>query len=145
MTFAAVPLAGSDRASFRQRGLALALDVLPLLVITPVTVIPIAGERVYLLLAALWWLMRDARGASLGKRILGLRVETLNGGSVTLRQAAVRNATLAAPLALALIPVAGLVLAPGIGAFLCLGEIASLALTGKRIGDKLAGSVVRRG
>ncbi len=145
MTLAAVPMASQSRASFAQRAIAFVLDLLPLLVITPITVVPEVGERVYLLLATIWWMMRDVQGASLGKRILGMRVEDYNGSPVSPRQAALRNITFAGPILLALIPSIGLLLAPAVGALLCFGEVASFVFTGERVGDRLARTAVRRG
>jgi len=88
-----------------------------------------------------WWLLRDLPGASLGKRLLGLKVVRRDGSPSDVRARLLRNLTLIPGPLFSLIPIAGLT-GPVVSLCLVLVEVGFLVLRHERLGDRLAGTMV---
>ncbi len=86
-----------------------------------------------------YMLVRDVLGISLGKRLMRLRVISAGGGEATPLQLIVRNITIAAGLLLSQLPVMSLLHIPGLIVPL---EMIILVATGRRLGDRIAGTSV---
>ena len=85
-----------------------------------------------------YFLMRDITGASVGKRLLGLRVVDLKGGDAGYEGRMLRNAPIAV----------GPILQPFLGqlsAIVLLADIGFLLFRGERLGDRLARTAVITG
>ena len=89
-----------------------------------------------------WWLLRDITGASIGKRMLGLRVVLQDGGESGPRERILRNVTLIGGPVSMLIPVAATVAGSAMGLVITVIEIASLVMLKRRLGDMMAGTAV---
>lgn len=127
-----------------RRVIAFFIDVIPLLVLAVVHLLPIIGWMFYGFAHACYWLLRDYTGSSLGKMALGSYVTSEDGSPATTQQRILRNVTLAIPGILGMIPVIGIVFEM-IFAFLFFGMEALLLLTtGRRLGDRIAGTTVYR-
>lgn len=99
--------------------------------------LPLAGTAPAGAVLLAWWLLRDIKGASLGKMILGLEVAGRNGPDTSSRQRILRNVTLiGAPLSM-LLPISG-----WIALALTLIEVAMLLIRKERLGDLLAHTAV---
>jgi uncharacterized RDD family membrane protein YckC len=99
------------------------------------------------IVVTLYQLLRDYSGASVGKRILRLKVVNRNGGPATSMQCILRNIIFVVPSIALFITALGI---PGVG-FLIDGtvllifyiiEVIFLLATGTRVGDRLAGTTV---
>jgi uncharacterized RDD family membrane protein YckC len=120
------------------------IDILPCLVLASLHFVPVLGWMIFGGLSTCYWLLRDINGSSLGKLALGSVVLRADGGMPTTGQRILRNVPLILPSVLELIPIFGVVLA-GIAALVVLPvEILALVLTGRRMGDRLAGTNVFR-
>ena len=88
-----------------------------------------------------WW-----GGQTVGKRLLDLKVTTENGGAITLRQAAIRNAPFLILCVLLAIPILGpLLFLMGFGTYLLVGFLAIReSETNQRFFDRYAGTVVTK-
>ncbi len=127
-----------------RRVLAYLIDIVPMLVLAIVHFIPILGWMFYGLLHALYWLLRDINGASPGKSVMGSYVGTESGSVSTNQQRILRNVPLAIPGLLGMIPLLGLPI-EFFAALAIFGLEAILLLTtGRRLGDRLAGTNVFR-
>jgi uncharacterized RDD family membrane protein YckC len=119
------------------------IDVAPLLVATVVIGV-FAGPldisvTVTRLVAGLGLLLKDVAGASPGKRLVGVRVADRDGGPASRVRRIVRNVTLAgAPLFMG-VPFLG-----GLGAVICVAEMALVLANRERLGDRLAGTTIVR-
>jgi uncharacterized RDD family membrane protein YckC len=125
-----------------ERYIAYLLDIIPM---TLLVLIPIIGG----LIAALYILFRDAllNGQSVGKKILTLRVVKVNGNNpATLRESALRNFPLALNFFFPIIPVVGHILGGVTAIIIFTIEAISIATDkdGRRLGDKMAGTIVIR-
>jgi uncharacterized RDD family membrane protein YckC len=100
--------------------------------------IPILGLAVAALIGAAWWLLRDAKGLSIGKKVMNLEVISKSGGPATQDQLMKRNYTLAGGAACGVIPIAG----PMIGFAVTIIECILLLVKGERYGDEMAGTMV---
>jgi uncharacterized RDD family membrane protein YckC len=89
-----------------------------------------------------WWLFRDITGASLGKRMLKLRVVRQDGADSGPRERILRNVTLIGGPVAMLLPVTGTFVGSFAGLVITLIEMATLVLLKQRLGDMLAGSAV---
>lgn len=89
-------------------------------------------------IGAAWWLLRDAKGISIGKKVMGLEVISKSGAAATEDQLMKRNYTLGGGAALGIIPVAGAM----IGGAVNLIEGILLIAKGERYGDEMAGTMV---
>jgi len=99
--------------------------------------LPLAGTAPAGIVLLAWWLLRDIRGASLGKMVLGLEVAGRDGAATSPRQRILRNITLiGAPLSM-LLPISG-----WIALALTIVEVAMLLFRKERIGDLLAHTIV---
>jgi uncharacterized RDD family membrane protein YckC len=100
--------------------------------------IPFLGWAVAALIGAAWWLLRDAKGLSVGKKVMSLEVISKDGGAASEDQLMKRNYTLAGGAACGIIPVAG----PMVGGAVNLIECILLIAKGERYGDEMAGTMV---
>ncbi len=106
--------------------------------------IPFIGWMFYGLIHACYWLLRDINGASPGKSVMGSFVGSADGTPSTTQQRLLRNLPLAIPGILGMIPLIGIFF-EGIVALVIFGTEAILLLvTGRRFGDRLAGTAVFR-
>ncbi len=120
------------------------IDVVPMLVLALLHFLPVVGWMLYGLLHILYWLLRDINGASIGKTVMGSYVADVNGGPSTTSQRITRNIPLAIPGLFGLIPLLGIIFEIPIALLIFVGEAALLLLTGRRFGDRLAGTTVLR-
>jgi len=100
--------------------------------------IPIIGAAVVILL----WLFRDINGRSPGKVIVGTTIISRHGGPATPMQRVVRNLPFALPLLPLFFPVIGVPVAGSLDLLMAIVENIAVLVTGERIGDKLAGTMV---
>ncbi len=127
-----------------RRVFAYLLDIVPCLFLALLHFLPIIGWIAFGFLVGCYWLLRDMNGASPGKLIVGSVVLRADGGPSTTSQRIMRNAPLAIPVLLEMIPLLGLVLAPIASLIIISIEMLLLVLTGRRLGDRLAGTDVFR-
>jgi len=120
------------------------IDLVPMLLLGLLHFLPIFGWMLYGLLHIGYWLLRDINGASFGKTLMGSYVADVNGGPSTTSQRITRNIPLAIPGLFGLIPLIGLAFEIPIGLLIFVGEAALLLATGRRFGDRLAGTNVLR-
>ena len=125
-----------------KRALAYLIDVVPILFLALIHFLPIFGWMLYGLLHVLYWLLRDINGASLGKSVMGSFVANENGGPSTTQQRILRNVPLAIPGLFGMIPLIGIVFEFFIALFVFGGEALLVLATGRRLGDRLAGTTV---
>ena len=129
-------------ASRGTRIAAFSIDIAILIVIGMFDIVPLLGQYLFALLSAAFVLFRDMNGASFGKSMLGCRVVSKNGTPATTKQKMLRNVIFVLPDLAALIPFLGIFLGPiGFVTLACL-ELFVLLVTGERIGDKMAGTMV---
>ena len=115
----------------------------------------LAGFLPWLIIGAIlfaYFAVLDARGGTIGKRLLELEVVTNDGGDVTIKETAIRTAVLLVPLPvmafLSAIPglgwFVGFPVAVGIMTAWLLTEAVVLFVTdgGQRLGDRAAGTAV---
>jgi len=79
------------------RWLAWVIDLLPAIFLSLFAVIPLIGGLLSALLVTAYLLMRDFKGASPGKLLLGLKVVDRNGGPASQKALLLRNITFALP------------------------------------------------
>lgn len=89
------------------------------------------------IIGAAWWLLRDAKHLSIGKKVMGLEVISKSGGTATEDQLMKRNYTLAGGTLLGAIPMIG-----GLGGLINLIECILLIAKGERYGDQMAETMV---
>jgi uncharacterized RDD family membrane protein YckC len=107
------------------------------------TWLPVGGAPVSSVVLVAWWLLRDLPGASLGKRLLGLKVVRQDGSPSDVRARLLRNLTLIPGPLFSLIPIAGFT-GPAVSLSLVLVEVGFLVIRHERLGDRLAGTMVVR-
>ena len=130
-------------ADVSSRFWAYAIDIIPTALATIfLGWIPVIGAMILGVILFFYWLLRDVTGASLGKRILGLRVVAKNGTSATVGSRILRNVPFAVGPALLVIPFAGYIASPATAGLLVLTEFALLLSKHERLGDRLAGTTV---
>jgi RDD family len=117
------------------------IDCLISFVFVAIGVIPGIGF-IAAALDSLFWLLRDIKGASPGKSMLGLEVRTMGGGVPGKGALMLRNLPFA-PLIIQAIPVVGNLILPIIG-FVILLEAFLVLITDRRLGDYLAGTKVMK-
>lgn len=127
-----------------RRVIAFVIDVVPVMVLALVHLLPIIGWIFYGLMHACYWLLRDYAGASLGKTALGAYVTSEDGSPATTRQRMLRNVTLAIPGIIGMIPLIGIFFEALSALLIFGGEALLLLLTGRRLGDRIAGTTVYR-
>ncbi len=129
-------------ASRGTRIAAFSIDLAILVVIGMFDFVPLLGQYLFALISAVFVLLRDANGASFGKSMLGCVVVSKDGNPATMKQKMLRNVIFLLPELAALIPFLGIFLGPiGFGTVACL-ELFVLLVTGERIGDQMAGTMV---
>ncbi len=120
------------------------IDVVPMLFLSLLHFLPVVGWMLYGLLHVCYWLFRDINGASLGKLAMGGFVASADGTPAGTQQRILRNVPLALPGILGMIPLLGLFLELGVAVCIFGGEAVLLLATGRRFGDRLAGTMVFR-
>ena len=100
--------------------------------------IPIIGAMIAGAILFVYWLLRDVTGASIGKRMLGLRVVGRDGTPSGVGGRILRNLPFAIGPGLLVVPLAGYVIAPPTAGLLVLLEAVLVATGKERIGDRLA-------
>lgn len=132
-----------ERARPVERFVAYVLDLVPMIALE---MIPLGFPQ---LLASGYILLRDAlfQGQSVGKKLLRIRVVTIadaRGGSV--RESILRNFPLALGFLLPIIPIVGHLLGAGFALFVFVTEAIAIVTDkrGRRLGDKMAGTIVVR-
>ncbi len=139
------PQSGVVPADRLIRWLAWVIDVLIILpFLVPILLIPFIGGMIGSLLAVAYYLLRDIKGASLGKMLLGLRVVRKDGQPADQRALLMRNLTFAAPQLLHFIPFVGSFLSALVAVPVGLIESICVLVKNERIGDMLAGTMVVR-
>ena len=136
------------------------IDVLPTLLLFPLPLIPIIGPLMFGIALLVYWLLRDIRGASLGKWAMGTEIWWVNGGPARGGRCVMRNLTLAVgptismllgflsvlalliPPLLPLVAYGGLLVVAAINFFVIITELGMLLVTGRRFGDRFAGTRV---
>lgn len=98
------------------------------------SLIPLVGMLLGRILLFSYMLLRDVTGASLGKRLLGLRVVLQDGNPSTSNECISRNVTIAIGPAILLIPF-GSDLGPPVWGCCLLIETLVLLVRGERLGD----------
>ena len=126
----------SDRAA------AYLIDLLPIAVFAAITYArwndewkAVSGPA----MSCAYLLLRDAFGASFGKRLMRLRVVSSGGGEASIGQRIARNLTIAIGPLIDRVPM--LSLGHLVGLIVPL-EMFVLLLTGRRLGDRLTGTTV---
>ncbi len=127
-----------------RRVVAYLIDLVPMLLLAVVHLLPIFGWMLYGFLHACYWLLRDVGGASPGKMVIGSMVGSENGRTASTSQRILRNLPLAIPGVLGMIPLIGIFFEFTIAVLIFGGEALLLLATGRRLGDRLAGTNVFR-
>jgi uncharacterized RDD family membrane protein YckC len=127
-----------------RRVIAYVIDLVPMILLAVLHFLPIVGWMFYGLIHACYWLFRDYTGASLGKAALGAYVTSEDGSPSTTRQRIIRNVPLAIPGIIGMIPLVGIFFEAAFALVIFGGESLMLLLTGRRLGDYLAGTTVYR-
>lgn len=125
-----------------ERWLAFVIDCLVCLPIFVFLLIPLLGVIIAGLGLPAYWLLRDIHGASLGKLMLGLRVVQCDGQPATAGALMLRNLIYAAPHLLHFIPYLGTFLIIFLIVPLKSLEALLVAATDRRLGDRMAGTIV---
>jgi uncharacterized RDD family membrane protein YckC len=129
-------------ASVVLRFVAMVVDNLPLMIVFPFTFIPIIGALVTLLIIVPYWLLRDVTGAGIGKRLMGLEVIQVDGTPPRQGPRILRNITIVAPNICLVVPGFGHLLFFLFSLIVYLGEIVLVLSGNRRLGDRLAGTMV---
>ncbi|BDC49657.1 hypothetical protein F183_A19730 [Bryobacterales bacterium F-183] len=95
-------------------------------------------NAVVAVIGAAWFLMRDAMGLSIGKKIMGLEVVSKHGGPASQEQLKKRNFTLAGGQACVAVPFIGGLVAFAVNIY----EAYMLFSKGERYGDQMAETMV---
>jgi len=132
-------------ASTGERAGGYLIDVIPAFVMAAaVGWIPILGAILAGFFLGFYWLFRDILGASLGKLLLGLRINGPDGQSASIGRRVLRNLPIAFGPSLLVIPILGYAIAPVVSALIILTEVIMVSTQRERLGDRLAGTVVVR-
>lgn len=99
--------------------------------------VPFLGWLISGAIGAAWWLLRDAKGLSIGKKVMNLEVVSKDGSPATQDQLMKRNFTMAAAAGLGGVPVVGL-----LGSAISLIECILVLAKGERYGDTMANTMV---
>ena len=142
---ASVPLAYSRAPEETgRRVVAYLIDVVPMLLLAVIHFLPFIGWTFYGLIHACYWLLRDINGASPGKSVMGSFVGSTDGTPSTTQQRLLRNLPLAIPGVLGMIPLIGIFFEGAVALVIFGTEAILLLVTGRRFGDRLAGTAVFR-
>jgi uncharacterized RDD family membrane protein YckC len=104
-------------------------------------IIPIVGQIVSGVALGCYWLFRDAKGFSIGKKVMKLQVISKNGGPATPDQMTKRNIPLCIGAFLSAIPIIGWFLGI-VQALALIIELIFLLTKGERYGDQMASTTV---
>jgi len=129
---------------------AFVIDILALIILMiPIAifgVIPFLGWIIVLLgipvVAVSYHLLRDIKGQSLGKYLLGLKVVSKNGGEAPNGSRVVRNILFAIPAAFMIIPLIGHLIGALLGFVIVITESIMLLTNGERLGDRFGNTAV---
>lgn len=133
---------GAIPADAATRFLGLLIDAIPSFFVAIFFWIPLLGPMIYGLLAGAYMLLRDIKGASLGKMAMGTKVFSKNGGEATTQSLIMRNLPMAAPYALLLIPFFGIFIFSPVAFVVGIVEVVMYFTQGERLGDKIANTTV---
>lgn len=133
-----------EPASTGRRVWSYIIDMLITFLLMPFVFVPILGQIFFGVLLALFWLFRDAAGASPGKLLLGMRVVHNSGDEYRVRPRIMRNLTLFIGPLLFAIPILGYFIGIPVCLIMILTEITMLLTTGRRLGDRLGDTTVNR-
>jgi uncharacterized RDD family membrane protein YckC len=134
------PIQASDAAR-GARILAGFIDLIIAMIFVSIGMIP--GINVLgAIISTLFWLLRDIKGASPGKSIMGLEVRTRGGVKPSTVSLMLRNLPFT-PLIVQVIPIVGNIILP-IEGFIVIGEFLLVLIFNRRLGDFLAGTKVMR-
>ena len=127
------------------RALGYLLDALLTVILAPLILVPLIGNVLIGILLVLYWLFRDVTGASLGKYVFNCEVVSLRESARHTRMHRIlRNVPLAiGPLAFA-VPFVGYMLGLIVAPVILSIEAIMVLATGRRVGDLLAGTTVRK-
>lgn len=118
------------------------LDILPDLLIVPLSLVPVVGQILGGILGFLYWLLRDAAfGRSLGKKMVGLYIIDAKGKRARSGALIARNLPLCICHLLIMIPVIGYVFAVA-NLIIYVVELILIFSSGSRMGDRLGGTRV---
>jgi uncharacterized RDD family membrane protein YckC len=120
------------------------IDLIPAFFLGWINVLPILGWMIHGFLSACYWLFRDITGSSIGKMVMGSVVVREDGTPASVSQKILRNLPLALPGFIGVIPFIGIFFEIILGALILGIEIILLLSTGRRLGDRLAGTTVVR-
>lgn len=134
--------AGGSVSSVGLRAVGYIIDVIPAVILSLIGLIPIIGQFIAGVLMGSYWLLRDIKGASLGKMVVGTRVVAAGGGEAPTNARILRNVPLCIGPFLLAVPIAGYVLGPAVAGLAFLIEMIMLLTQGSRLGDKFAGTAV---
>lgn len=122
------------------------IDCIAMILVVPICIllslVPILGGLLASAIYISYWALRDISGASLGKRALKLEVIQVDGTPPRAGPRVVRNITFFLPALLLIIPYVGTILFVLVLSCLFSVEILVLLTSGRRIGDRLAGTMV---
>ena len=124
------------------RWFAWGIDLFIVALISLLALIPLLGGILVAVMGTSYLLLRDSHGASLGKRLMGLRVIGKDGQLASRNALILRNLFFALPYLLHFIPYLGIVLTILFWVPVCFIEGFCALLKGERIGDMLAGTRV---
>jgi len=117
------------------------IDFLIALLAGLLSLIPVVGVVFNLAIVA-FWALRDYNGASPGKMVIGSRVISATGGAATVNQLVGRNLIFVVPWIIGLIPFVGFFVAAPLSFIIMIIELALFFTTGRRLGDRLANTLV---
>ncbi len=124
------------------RVIALVIDVVPAIVASVIIGFIPGGVFLSPVVMAAYWLARDITGQSPGKMVMKLKVVSKDGSESTNQQRLKRNAALAAPNVIAIVPLLGWLLAIPVSIGVLVLELFFLFTKGERFGDNFAGTKV---
>ena len=114
------------------------IDGIILLPLALLYLIPVIGWIAFAGIGAAWWLLRDAKGISIGKKVMNLEVVSKDGSPATQDQLMKRNFTLAGAAACNVIPIIGGM----VGGAINLVECILMLVKDERYGDQMANTMV---
>jgi len=120
---------------------AFAIDMVIGFLISLLGAIPFINVLIAVILV-LYWLFRDQSGASVGKRLLGLKVLSKSGHPATKSQLMIRNLPFVIVSLLEVIPGFGFLAENAVDLLLYLIELILVLATRNRLGDRIAGTMV---
>lgn len=135
---------GETESRGKVTALRLGAFMVDLLLVTGVSLLTNFIPIVPAIVVIIYLLMRDYRGASLGKLIFGLQVAGRFGGPATALQRILRNFIFALPALALIVPLLGFLADAVASLAIYFVELVLLLATGTRFGDKIAVTTVVR-